>query len=139
MSKLYNQYKVLKSENKNSIILFKSGIFYISLAEDASFLSEKIGLKLTNFNGEISKCGFPVSRFSYYSHLLSELSIDFIVYDPSSINSPSSTTYINNIELKSVVTYILDLNFDSISFKEAFDILHRIQELLSKIYKEENV
>lgn len=139
MSKLYNQYKVLKSENENSIILFKSGIFYISLADDANFLSKKIGLKLTNFNGEILKCGFPVSRFSYYSHLLTELSIDFIVYDPSNTKVSNSTNCISDIELKSIVTYILELNFDFISFKEAFDILHRIQELLSKIYKEENI
>lgn len=136
MSKLYNQYKELKKEKENTILLFKSGIFYIALAEDALVLSEKLHLKLTYFNDEVSKCGFPVSRFSYYSHLLNELSIDYIILESSTIPLAPYDS-INQVELNSVITYILSLNFDSISFRESFDILQRIQELLKKIYKEE--
>lgn len=136
MSKLYEQYKEMKKGNENSVILFKSGIFYIALAEDATFLSDKLSLKLTNFNGIVSKCGFPVSRFYYYSHLLNELSINYIILDTSNQSLSNSPVSMENVELKGIISYIMSLNFDCISFRESFDILRRIQELLKRIYKE---
>ena len=48
MSKLFEMYNKLKTENNKIIYLFKSGIFYIALDEDAKFLSEKYNYKLTN-------------------------------------------------------------------------------------------
>ncbi len=129
MSKLYKKYKELKYKNPDSVILFKSGIFYIALENDAIFLSEKLGLKLSFFNNEISKCGFPVSRFSFYSHLLNELSIPYVVFDSQSSLSPYD---INQAELNSVISYILSLNLNCITYRESFDILQRIQEMLKK-------
>ena len=41
------------------LYLFRSGIFYIGLDEDAKKLTETLGLKLTNFDGNTVKCGFP--------------------------------------------------------------------------------
>ena len=35
MSKLYKKFLELKRSNNNKVYLFKSGIFYIALAEDA--------------------------------------------------------------------------------------------------------
>ena len=58
MGKLINQYKSLKEQNSEKIYLIKSGIFYIALEEDAKFLSEKIGLKLTNINETPRSVGF---------------------------------------------------------------------------------
>ena len=59
MSKLYNIYLQEKSKNKDNILLFKSGIFYISIDDDALKLSSLFHLKLTNLNDSIKKCGFP--------------------------------------------------------------------------------
>lgn len=58
MSKLYEKYKNLKSENATKLYLFKSGIFYIFLDEDAIKMSNLLNLKLTNLNETIVKCGF---------------------------------------------------------------------------------
>lgn len=132
MSKLYKQYLILKEANPDTTILFKSGIFYIAIGEDAKLLSDKLMLKLTNLNTEIVKCGFPISRINYYTHLLDSLCIKYLLVD---INSPISTSSSHNIELNEVVSYILQLDFNSISYKDAFDILQRIQTMLSKIHK----
>lgn len=59
MSKLYNLYKKCKNNDAVKTYIFKSGIFYIALEEDAVFLSELLGFKLTNFTESVMKCGFP--------------------------------------------------------------------------------
>lgn len=59
MSKLYNQYVILKVNNPNKFFLFKSGIFFIFLDEDAKIMSKVLNLKLSNLNADILKCGFP--------------------------------------------------------------------------------
>ena len=41
MSKLYSIYKKLKESNKDTVYLFKSGIFYIAISDDANLLSSK--------------------------------------------------------------------------------------------------
>ena len=53
MSKLYNKYLELKSKDDTYLYLFKSGMFYIFLDEDAKIVSEKLNLKLTNFNDSV--------------------------------------------------------------------------------------
>ena len=62
MSKLYNIYLEEKKKNRDILLLFKSGIFYIAIAEDAIKLSNLLHLKLTNLNDTIQKCGFPCFR-----------------------------------------------------------------------------
>lgn len=50
MSKLYDKFSSLKNSNKDTLYLFKSGIFFIALNEDATKLSEIFGFKITNLN-----------------------------------------------------------------------------------------
>ena len=69
MSKLYSIYLNEKEKNKDTIILFKSGIFYLALDKDATFLSNTFGFKLTNLNSEIKKCGFPCNSLDKYLKL----------------------------------------------------------------------
>lgn len=79
MSKLYEKYKVLKSEDTSKFYLFKSGIFYIFLDEDAIKMSEILNLKLTNLNQSIVKCGFPVKNLDKYLQLLTYIIIKLIL------------------------------------------------------------
>ncbi len=60
MSKLYKTYLILKNQDKNTLYLFKSGIFYIFLDENAKIISNILNLKLTNLSPTVVKCGFPV-------------------------------------------------------------------------------
>ena len=58
MSKLQKQYDALKRKDSKKIYLFKVGIFYNILNEDARIVSNSIGLKLTDLGPNLIKCGF---------------------------------------------------------------------------------
>ena len=73
MSKLYKKYVLLKVQNSNNIYVFESGIFYLFIDEDAKLMSNILGLKLTNLNSFIVKCGFPVRSADKYFNLLKSL------------------------------------------------------------------
>ena len=55
MSKLYDKFLKMKTENSDKIYLFKSGIFYVALNEDAKVLANKFGLSITNLNDTVTK------------------------------------------------------------------------------------
>ena len=73
MSKLMKQYNELKKEDASSIYLFRVGIFYNIINEDAKIINEKLGLKLTDLGPNISKCGFPISQLDKYIILLNKI------------------------------------------------------------------
>ena len=60
MSKLYNNYLALKKENESTLFLFKSGIFYIFLDEDATKISNILGVSkseaVKTFSGFVLVC-----------------------------------------------------------------------------------
>ncbi len=76
MSKLYEKYLAKKAENAAKKYLFKSGNFYIFLAEDAKLMGDELGLKLTKFSNESDKCGFPVSELDKYLKFVKLLKYD---------------------------------------------------------------
>ena len=124
MSKLYDNFVNLKSSNKDKIYLFKSGIFFIALNEDATKLSEIFGFKITNLNDTVTKCGFPAKRIEYYSSLLDKMNIDFELIDSNSKKIENSSEYISNLNFNSIIDKLVKIDFDNITCKEAFDILY---------------
>lgn len=72
MSKLYSYYLKLKEKESDVLYLFKSGIFYIFLDNDALLVNEKIGLRLSNLNQNVLKCGFPKNSLEKYMNLFME-------------------------------------------------------------------
>lgn len=133
MSKLLLQYEELKKQNPNVIYLFRVGIFYNILNNDAKILHEKIGLKITDFGPNIFKCGFPISQINKYVSLLDKMDLKYKIID----NLPNQNTndYINNIELKKIVKSILEIDFNQTTFQQAFNKLLDIQQKLKNIYK----
>lgn len=132
MSKLYNQYVKLKSETKDKIYLFKSGIFYICLDDDAQKLSEIFSFKVTHLNESVVKCGFPVKRLGYYLKLLEQMNIDFEIID-NEIIIDNYEDYLDNCIVKNTISQISNLKMEEISYKQAFEILLEIQENLKKL------
>ena len=65
MSKLYNSYLSMKKLDKDTILFFKSGIFYVLLDNDARLVSSILNLKLTHLNSEVVKCGFPIISYIF--------------------------------------------------------------------------
>lgn len=84
MSKLYKRYNELKATNDNQLYLFKSGMFFIFLDNDAKLVSNELNLKLTKLNDNIVKCGFPINSFEKYSNLLKERGFEFSIIDENS-------------------------------------------------------
>ena len=99
MSKLYQTYAALKMQDSSQLYLFKSGIFYIFLDEDAKLISTKFNLKLTNLNSIVVKCGFPTSQIEKYTNLFNIANISFKIVDvqKNELYSPKDFFFAKNI------------------------------------------
>ena len=135
MSKLYARYSDLKKKEPDFVYLFKVGISYIALEDDAVKLSECLKLNLGKLNEHVAKAGFPVSKLDHYIRLLQLLNIPFKIADDTYGVVDNYGDYLNNEQLKETVEQVLDLDFNNITFKESFEILFGIQKSLQKIYK----
>lgn len=134
MSKLYSEYTKLKQKNNQKLYLFKNGIFYISLQEDAKKLSEIFDFKITNLNDSVIKCGFPLKRLEFYINLLKQNDIDFEIIDNNYSKIENYSDYLNNENIRNIIDSIIELDMNDISFKEAFEFLNDLNIKLKKIY-----
>lgn len=132
MSKLIKKLEELKKLDASSIYIFRVGIFYNILNEDAKIVNEKLGLKLTSLSPEIIKCGFPISSLDKYTKKLNELQIQYKVIDDLPNNS-NVTDYSNNIEIKKILNKITEIDMNNTTFQQSFNILLDIQNKLKKI------
>lgn len=128
MSKLLNQYKELKKKDSSIIYIFKVGIFYNILNEDARVVNNAIGLKLTDLGPEIVKCGFPIAKLEKYTKLLNLKNIKYQV-----ISTLTSSNNIPNTSYDSIINYIKNIDLDNTSCKQAFDTLYNIQQKIKNI------
>ena len=127
MGKLYKKYISLKIENPNKIYLFKVGIFYIFLDDDARLMSSVLKLKLTKFNSVIYKCGFPVNSSEKYFNLLKKYNYDICIIDEYEIYS-TIDTYKSNQEIKKIALKIVSIDINSLSISDAFELLSELQK-----------
>lgn len=126
MSKLQKQYDELKRKNSEKIYIFKVGIFYNILNEDAKVVSDSIGLKLTDLGPSIVKCGFPIAKLDKYTNLLKSKNLPFeVVSDIASSNQ--------NTSYEKIVNKIKNIDLNNTTFHQAFDILYNIQQNLKNI------
>ena len=126
MSKLKKQYNELKEKDPEKIYLFKVGIFYNILNEDARKVSNEIGLKLTDLSPEIIRCGFPIAKLDKYTQLLDSHNLKYKLV-PTHASSNQNTFY-NNI-----IKQIKNIDLNNTTCKETFDILYNIQQNLKNI------
>ena len=131
MSKLLNTYNNLKKQNSDIIYLFKNGVFYLALEDDAKFLSNELNLKLTNLNDSAVKCGFPCSNFDKYYIKLKNLNIEFNIIEKDTISN--ATIYIENQMIKNILDEIISINIDNLSVSEAYAFIENLKEKASKI------
>lgn len=122
MSKLYQEY-LKKKENKDKYYLFKSGIFYIFLDEDAKNISKITTLSLTNLNKDIVKCGFPSNSLDKYIKIFNKLKLNIEIIDNVCfINNPS----INN----KIIKKIKNIDINKLTPIESLTILNNFKEML---------
>ena len=75
--KIYNYYR---TNDLNKYYLFKWGIFYYFISDDAEYFSLKYNFILTSF-GSTVKCGFPVKSLEKYLYLFNKENIMLIEED----------------------------------------------------------
>ena len=95
MSKLQKSYINLKSKDADKIYLFKSGMFYLALADDCEKLSSVFGFKKTKLNEEIEKFVFPISRLGFYVGQLEKIKIQFKTADGVLLDETERTVIID--------------------------------------------
>lgn len=115
MGKQLDIYKKCKINNPNKHYLFKGGVFYYFVAEDAEYFSITYGFKLISF-GDSVKCGFPTNSLEKYLYLFNKESIEVITED----KSPE----------KIVIDTIKGLDINDLGGEEAINILINLKETL---------
>lgn len=136
MSKLYENYKNLKSKEPNTIYLFKSGVFYLALEDDAKFLSEKFNFKLTNLNDTIVKCGFPCTSFDKYYIMFNDANLKFKIVEKENISD--SSDYLKNNAIKEFFEDTSKIDIKNMSVSEAFAFVEKAIDLSEKMLNENN-
>lgn len=131
MSKLYSKYLEKKLMNREKCYLFKSGMFYIFLDEDAKKIHSITLLSLTNLTNDIVKCGFPQNSLEKYINIFKNLNIEVeIVEDDENKIKVMDTRR----ELK-VIKKIKSLNIDTISPFKALTILKELRNILDEWFR----
>ena len=124
MSKLVETYSKLKEDNPNTILLFKQGIFFIALADDAQKLSNSFGFKLTYLNSETLKCGFPCSNIDKYLNKFNNMNLEIRIIDSNTLYRPNEYSINNNIK---------KINVDTLSISERYEFIEELQKEVNKI------
>ena len=126
MSKLFEMYKKLKNQDKTIVYLFKSGIFYISLDDDAKMLAEKYGFKLTNLNMDIVKCGFPCNSFDKYYIMFTNDNLKFKIIEDNTIFSGDDL--LKNKKITELLNKINSVDINNLSVSEAYKFIEDIKK-----------
>ena len=129
----YIIYCYLKASDPNTIYIFKSGIFYIFLDEDAKVASDLFSLKLTNLNENVVKSDFPIQSIDKYTYLLHKLSYKFKIIDTAQNKSFTIENFCLNEDIKELLEKISNINSDTLSVREAFDFIEETKQLAKSI------
>lgn len=132
MGKLYDIYLNEKKKDLSKIILLKSGIFYLALDKDATFLSNAFGFKLTNLNNKIKKCGFPCSSLDKYLKLFNAYNLSVSIIDTKENTSYTLKDFEINRNIQNILKSIKNVNIDTLSILEAYSFIEYLQEEVNK-------
>lgn len=113
--------------------MFKSGIFYIFLDNDAKIINKILGLKLTNLNDKIVKCGFPSNSLQKYIGLLDSTNYDIKIIDTSNTISYTVNDYNLNTEIRKLLQNISNIDTEMLSISEAYSLLNDLKDAAQKI------
>ena len=128
MSKLYQTYVALKIQDSSQLYLFKSGIFYIFIDEDAKLISSLFNLKLTNLNSMIVKCGFPTSQLEKYANLFEIANLSFKIIDTLDKTVYSPKEFILDAKLQLFLKKISSVRAYDLSISSAYEFIDNISK-----------
>lgn len=133
MSKLYDMYVELKRKNSETIYLFKSGIFFLAIDNDAYLLSKIFNLKIGNLTDSIVKCGFPCSSLDKYVTLFKahNLTIKIIETDKNIIYNFKE--YMQNTDIAKLLELISSVDINNLSITEAYCFIENLKNEVHNI------
>ena len=117
MSKLLEIYNNKKLIDSNKIYMFKGGVFYYFLDDDARYMSNKYNFKLTDFGSSV-KCGFPIKSLEKYIYLFNNEVIELVSED-------------NNYNNK-IISKLKNIDINDISPRDAYIVLNELVELINE-------
>ena len=131
MSKLYENYLILKKSDNNYFYLFKSGMFYIFIDNDAQFIANELHLKLTNLNDSILKCGFPINSLNKYCSILDEKNVKYKIIENNSVVE-SKKQYIDFQNIQIQLDSIKKLDINKLTPLKAFELISNLHSSLRR-------
>lgn len=134
MSKLLDMYTSLKKENSEILYLFKVGLFYNFLNNDAVTVSNLTNLKITNLSPTILKCGFPLNSLDKYINLFNSLNLKIKIIDTVNHNTAYNIhDFKLSNEFKNLCKKISDIDTDFLSVQEAYSLLEELKSDVKKL------
>ncbi len=127
MSKLYDKYLELKKENDDKLYLFKSGLFYVFLEDDALKISRITTLKCTQLTPKVVKCGFPQNSLERYLEIFKELNLEVEVIQLEETEKKKLSTKIRSGKIKSI-NELKSLDLNAITPIRALELLYTIKK-----------
>lgn len=129
MSKLYPAYLSIKKLDSSTILLFKSGIFYILLENDARIVSSILNLKLSKLNLDVVKCSFHINSLNKYLPILVKNKLDIKIVDLCNTkdNNIAESTIKNGYNTN-IYSLLLDLSKLDISNMSVKDVYIRLDD-----------
>lgn len=131
MSKLYNTYIELKKENPETIYLFKSGIFFLAIDDDAYVLSKIFNLKIGKLTNNVVKCGFPCSSLNKYTTLFKAHNLHIKIIETNKNIIYSFTEYLQDRSIIELLELINSVDINNLSILEAYSF---IENLKNRVY-----
>ena len=126
---LMQQYKKIKEEYPNEILMYRLGDFYEMFFEDAKIASKELGLTLTKRNKEkgqdVPLAGVPYHSVASYIAKLVEKGYSIAICDQ--VEDPKSATGIVKREVTRVITpgTIIDVDFLYFLLELAFHVRYQ--------------
>lgn len=124
MSKLYMEYLKKKHVDGNKYYLFKSGMFYIFIDDDAKEISKITPLSITYLNKDIVKCGFPTNSLNKYLDIFNNLGLEIEIVERVSDN-------LSNVDVE-IIKRIRRLNIDNLTPLRALNLLNDFKVMLGE-------
>lgn len=111
------KYETQKNKNLQSIILIKSGNFYITINDDSLIMKE-----LFNYQIIKGKVGFPINAIEKVKNKLNNLKINYLIYnkeddiDKNEFDNNTYNTILNECKKQEYKDNMKKLLFDRIDY-----------------------
>lgn len=133
MSKLYDMYIELKNLNYETIYLFKSGIFFLAIDNDAYLLSKIFNLKIGNLTNSIIKCGFPCTSLNKYKNLFKVHNLNVKIIETHNNTIYNLKEYIQNDNIAQLFEFINSVDINNLSITEAYCFIENLKNKVHNI------